>query len=70
MLGAAIRFDRWRHTEWGQPDVNELHDLEGDPREWTNLAQDPKFSAVVRRATQLLAEVRLQAAAQKRTVAP
>jgi iduronate 2-sulfatase len=69
-LGTAIRFDRWRYTEWGQPDLNELYDLEGDPREWTNLAKDPKFSAEVQRATQLLAQVRLQAASQKRAGAP
>jgi arylsulfatase A-like enzyme len=69
-LGTAIRFDRWRYTEWGQPDLNELYDLEGDPREWTNLAKAPEFAAIAQRGRKLLAEVRAQAAAQKRSVAP
>ena len=69
-LGTAIRFDRWRYTEWGQPELNELYDLEGDPREWTNLAKTPEFSAVAQRGRKLLAEVRSQAAAQRRAVAP
>lgn len=64
-LGCAIRFDRWRYTEWGDPEQSELYDLAADPREWTNLAKKPEHQDVVRRASKLLAELRQTAAQQK-----
>lgn len=64
MVGSAVRFDRWRYTEWGDPNLNELYDLEGDPNEWTNLAKDPAHAEVVQRASALLAGARAEARAQ------
>ena len=63
-VGSAVRFDRWRYTEWGDPSINELYDLEGDPNEWTNLAKDPAHAEVVQRASVLLARARTEARAQ------
>ena len=66
-LGYAIRFERWRYTEWATPDKAELYDLTTDPREFTNLANQPAQAPVVRRAAQLLARVRESAAQQRGT---
>jgi len=63
-VGSALRFDRWRYTEWGDPRLNELYDLEGDPNEWTNLAKNPKHAEEVRRASALLARARAEARSQ------
>jgi arylsulfatase A-like enzyme len=62
-LGRAIRFERWRYTEWGAPDASELYDLEGDPREWINLAHDPQHAATARRAAELLRRAQAHASA-------
>ena len=46
--GVSIRTDRWRYTEWDEGrEAAVLFDMQNDPRESTNLAQDPKHAAVV-----------------------
>ena len=47
ILGRSARTERYRYTEWGSPDVNELYDHSNDPKEFTNLARDPKHSGAV-----------------------
>ncbi|MBL8222230.1 MAG: sulfatase, partial [Bryobacterales bacterium] len=42
VIGRSVRTDRYRYTEWGSPDVAELYDHEMDPKEYRNLAKDPK----------------------------
>jgi iduronate 2-sulfatase len=46
--GRSVRTQRWRYTEWdhGHKGV-ELYDHDNDPREFENLAADPKFAPVV-----------------------
>jgi hypothetical protein len=67
-LGAAVRFERFRYTEWVTPDKNELYDLDADPRERTNLALRPDHAATVTRARQVLARAREEAQAQRMQV--
>jgi iduronate 2-sulfatase len=49
---------RWRYTEWGSPAEAELYDLEADPRQQRNLANDPKWQAERQRMAELLARSR------------
>ena len=64
-LGVAVRFDRYRYTEWVTPDRNELYDLAADPRERTNLALRPDYAATVSRARQVLSRAREEARLQR-----
>jgi uncharacterized sulfatase len=46
--GWSVRTERWRYTEWdGGKRGAELYDHDRDPREYENLANDPKFAGVV-----------------------
>jgi uncharacterized sulfatase len=46
--GHSVRTERWRYTEWnGGKDGVELYDQDSDPKEFTNLAGDPKHSATL-----------------------
>ncbi|MBI3210352.1 MAG: sulfatase [Candidatus Solibacter usitatus] len=53
-LGRSVRTERYRYTEWGTPSVAELYDHEGDPKEYRNLAKDPKQANVIRQLQLLL----------------
>lgn len=49
LLGRAIRYQNWRYAEWGGPDQAELYNLEEDPNEYRNLANNPEYSGVIDR---------------------
>jgi iduronate 2-sulfatase len=57
-FGYSLRTPRWRYTEWGEgTQGRELYDHDADPKELTNLANDPahaktieEFSAQLRAA--------------------
>lgn len=55
--GRSVRTARWRCTEWdeGRNGI-ELYDHDADPREYTNLANDPKHAAVLKQLRAMLAE--------------
>ncbi len=46
-LGRSVRTARHRYTEWGIETLAELYDHQTDPREWRNLAGDPKHAATL-----------------------
>lgn len=46
--GRSVRTERYRYTEWeGGKSGRELYDHASDPREQVNLADDPRYAAVV-----------------------
>ena len=54
-MGRSVRTERWRYTEWGDGKRGvELYDHEKDPREFTNLANDPKHAGTVAELKSLL----------------
>lgn len=54
--GRSVRTARWRCTEWdeGRNGI-ELYDHDADPREFTNLAKDPKHAGVLQELRAVLA---------------
>ncbi len=54
----GIRSERWRYIRYADG-TEELYDHQNDPQEWTNLAGDAKFAAVIEEHRQWLPEIDL-----------
>ncbi len=56
-FGYSLRTPRWRYTQWADGERGrELYDHDTDPRELTNLADDPAFADTVERLSRQLRE--------------
>lgn len=57
-FGRSVRTERWRYTEWhnGKEGI-ELYDHKKDPHEFTNLANNPKYSNTVKQLKALLQKI-------------
>ena len=55
IMGRSIRTEKWRYTEWNEgKDGIELYDYSTDREEFNNLAQDPRYTAVIKNLSALL----------------
>jgi iduronate 2-sulfatase len=56
-FGYSLRTPRWRYTEWDEGrEGRELYDHDADPKELTNLADDPNYGQTVAELSQQLHE--------------
>jgi iduronate 2-sulfatase len=53
--GCSVRDASWRYNHWGDGS-EELYDLVGDPRQFTNRAKDPSCAATLERMRRALAQ--------------
>jgi uncharacterized sulfatase len=55
VMGRSVRTQKWRYTQWdGGARGVELYDQENDPKEYKNLAGDPKFADAAAKLKALL----------------
>jgi iduronate 2-sulfatase len=55
LMGRSIRTERWRYVEWdGGKQGVQLYDESQDPKEYVNLAEDPKCAETVTKLSKLL----------------
>lgn len=58
-LGASVRTDRWRFTEWdGGKRGSELYDHQSDPQEFVNLAEKPDYAKTKNKLHKLISNIR------------
>jgi iduronate 2-sulfatase len=56
VFGHSVRTERYRYTMWDDWRGEELYDHKTDPREWTNLINDPMHVEIVAEMRRLLSE--------------
>nr|WP_321486259.1 sulfatase [uncultured Draconibacterium sp.] len=55
IFGRTIRVKQYRYTEWDEGRLGvELYDYENDPKEFNNLANDPKYKKIVDELAEIL----------------